>query len=45
MRDCFASENDLKRNVMILTPGFVTPLGLLNDKEHKVKFYDKDFYE
>ena len=39
----FASENDLKV-IMDLIPGSVTPLGLLNDKEHKVKFYiDKDF--
>ncbi|HOB26062.1 MAG TPA: prolyl-tRNA synthetase associated domain-containing protein [Bacilli bacterium] len=39
----FASENDLK-GIMDLIPGSVTPLGLLNDKEHKVKFYiDKDF--
>lgn len=29
-----------------LTPGSVTPLGLLNDTEHKVKFFlDKDFLE
>jgi Ala-tRNA(Pro) deacylase len=27
-----------------LIPGAVTPLGVLNDKEHKVKVYlDKDF--
>lgn len=39
----FASENDLKE-IMNLIPGSVTPFGLLNDKEHKVKFYiDKDF--
>ena len=30
--------------IMNLIPGAVTPLGLLNDKELKVKFYlDKDF--
>ena len=39
----FASEEDLM-NIMKLTPGSVTPLGLLNDKELKVTFYlDKDF--
>lgn len=31
-------------SIMGLTPGSVTPLGLLNDKEHKVRFYlDADF--
>ena len=40
----FASENDLM-NIMKLTPGSVTPLGLLNDEELKVDFYiDKDFF-
>ena len=30
--------------IMSLIPGAVTPLGVLNDKEHKVKvFLDKDF--
>lgn len=39
----FASEADLM-SIMKLTPGSVTPLGLLNDSECKVKFYlDKDF--
>lgn len=39
----FASEQDLM-NIMDLTAGSVTPFGLLNDKELKVKFYlDKDF--
>lgn len=39
----FASEADLM-SIMNLIPGSVTPLGLLNDKELKVKFYlDKDF--
>lgn len=39
----FASENDLM-NILNLIPGAVTPLGLLNDKELKVKFYiDREF--
>ena len=39
----FASADDLLA-IMELTPGSVTPLGLLNDKELKVIFYlDKDF--
>lgn len=38
----FASPEDLK-NILNLTPGSVSPLGLLNDKEHKVIFYiDKE---
>lgn len=38
----FASENDLI-NILRLVPGSVTPFGLLNDKEQKVKFYiDED---
>ena len=37
----FASDQDL-----ILIPGAVTPLGLLNDREHKVTFWlDKSFLE
>ncbi len=41
----FASEDDLM-NFMQLKPGSVTPLGLLNDNECKVKlFLDKDFLE
>ena len=41
----FASEKDLK-DIMNLTAGSVTPLGLLNDKELKVQFYiDKAFME
>ena len=41
----FASENDLKE-ILDLTPGSVTSLGLLNDKECKVELYlDKDFFE
>lgn len=39
----FASENDLM-NIMNLIPGSVTPLGILNDTEMKVKvFIDEDF--
>lgn len=39
----FASEQDLM-SIMNLTAGSVTPFGLLNDKELKVKFcLDKDF--
>lgn len=34
----FASENDLLE-LLNLTPGSVTPLGLLNDKSHKVEFF------
>mgnify|MGYP004458933621 FL=1 len=38
----FASENDLI-DILRLVPGSVTPFGLLNDKEQKVKFYiDED---
>lgn len=38
----FASENNLI-DILRLTPGSVTPFGLLNDKEQKVKFYiDED---
>ena len=41
----FASSEDLKE-ILNLIPGAVTPLGLLNDKECKVKFYlDEDFYK
>lgn len=39
----FASAEELL-NILKLTPGSVSPLGLLNDKEHQVKFYlDKEF--
>ena len=39
----FASPEELSE-IMGLIPGAVTPLGLLNDKNHRVKFYlDKDF--
>ena len=38
----FASESDLLRFTG-LTPGSVTPLGILNDKERKIKFFiDED---
>nr|WP_307988924.1 YbaK/EbsC family protein [uncultured Niameybacter sp.] len=41
----FASEKELM-SIMGLIAGSVTPLGILNDKEIKVKvFLDKDFYE
>ncbi len=41
----FASESDLM-TIMNLIPGAVTPFGLLNDKDLKVKFYlDKYFLE
>lgn len=39
----FASENDLF-HLTNLTPGSVTPLGILNDQERKIGFYlDEDF--
>ena len=39
----FASPEDLKA-ILDLTPGSVTPLGLLNDSEHRVQFYlDSEF--
>lgn len=34
----FASAEELDE-MLGLTPGAVTPLGLLNDKEHRVRFY------
>lgn len=38
-----AKEEDLKR-ILGLTPGSVTPLGILNDQEHKTHFFlDEDF--
>ena len=41
----FASEEDLK-NILGLTPGSVTPLGLLCDEERKVRlFLDSDFMD
>lgn len=41
----FASAEDLSA-IMKLTPGAVTPLGLLNDEERKVELYlDKDFFD
>lgn len=39
----FASENELM-SIMNLTPGSVTPFGLLNDKDLKVQYFiDKEF--
>lgn len=41
----FSSENDLM-DVMGLIPGAVSPLGILNDSEHKVHFFiDADFFD
>lgn len=41
----FASSEDLM-SILNLSPGSVTPLGLLNDKDLKVSFYlDKEFLE
>lgn len=41
----FASADDLM-SVMGLIPGAVTPLGILNDTEHRVKFFlDKAFLD
>ena len=39
----FAKESDLK-NLLGVFPGSVTPFGLINDTENKIKFYlDNDF--
>lgn len=39
----FADNNEMKE-ILGLSPGSITPLGLLNDQEHKVVlFLDKDF--
>lgn len=39
----FGKEEDL-RNILSLSPGAVTPMGLLNDKENRVLFFlDEDF--
>ena len=41
----FASDQDLMDSLGLI-PGAVTPLGLLNDREHKVTFFlDKSFLE
>lgn len=41
----FASDQDLM-DILGLIPGAVTPLGLLNDREHKVTFFlDRYFLE
>ncbi len=39
----FASEIDLKK-FMDLTPGAVTPFGLLNDKERMIRFYLDSYF-
>jgi Ala-tRNA(Pro) deacylase len=40
----FGSADDLL-SILKLTPGSVSPLGLINDKDKKVTFYlDKDFF-
>ena len=40
----FASDNDLM-DILKLSPGSVTPLGILNDEQIRVKVYlDKDFW-
>ena len=39
----FASPQDLKEK-MDLEPGSVTPLGLLNDPEHKIPFYLDSYF-
>ena len=39
----FASAEDL-HDIMKLTPGSVTPLGILNDTEHRIHFFlDTEF--
>lgn len=41
----FASEEELM-SIMKLIPGSVTPFGILNDEEHRVKFFlDREFLE
>ena len=41
----FASADDLQ-NILHLTPGAVTPLGLLDDKDHKASlFLDEEFLQ
>ena len=41
----FAGEEDMKRLLGVL-PGSVSPFGLLNDSEHKVRFFvDRSFLE
>ena len=39
----FASPADLKEK-LDLTPGSVTPLGLLNDQKHEVSFYLDEYF-
>lgn len=41
----FANEDEMKKRLGV-TPGSVTPLGLLNDTELRIKFFiDKDFLD
>ena len=40
----FASDEDLL-NILGLTPGSVTPFGLLNDKDSRVIFYIDEFFK
>ena len=40
----FASDDDLF-NILGLTPGSVTPLGLLNDKDNRVIFYLDSYFK
>lgn len=41
----FASENDMQ-SIIGLTPGSVTPFGVLNDQNRKVKvFIEESFFE
>lgn len=40
----FASAEDLM-TYMSLTPGSVTPLGLLNDPEHRIHFYLDSYFQ
>jgi Ala-tRNA(Pro) deacylase len=40
----FASDDDLL-NILGLTPGSVTPFGLLNDKDSRVIFYIDEFFK
>ena len=39
----FASQQDLM-NILMLKPGSVTPLGILNDKELKVEFFIDEYF-
>lgn len=40
------ADDTLLKEILDLTPGSVTPLGLINDKEHKVNYYiDKELVD